>query len=103
MVTLSAGFIGRLPDFISALLANPSQIYYFQNDGGKICLTRFKNRVATSSEAQGLTRSRFAEAVAAWQALTLEEKETYNQNQRAKERRLPGYQFFLSQFMKGKI
>jgi len=46
---------------------------------------------------QQANRTKFADAVAAWQALTPDEKNVYNE--RAKRKHLPGYNLFLREYL----
>jgi len=50
------------------------------------------------SIAQQTNRGKFADAIAAWQALTDEQKHDYNQ--RVKRRGLDGYRLFISEYLK---
>jgi hypothetical protein len=102
-VLLSADARGMLPNGLNEFLANPDQLYYFQRDGAKTCLTRYTPNTHTPSEAELAAQQNFAAAVAAWQALTPEEKEFYDQAPGAHDRALPGYQFFISEFLRGRI
>jgi hypothetical protein len=102
-ILFSADARGMLPEFISQLLGTPGQRYYLQRDHGKTCLTRYTPNTHTPSEAEIATQLNFAAAVAAWQALTTEQKEVWNHDSRGEDRALPGYQLFLSEFLKGRI
>jgi len=95
--------IGLLPPIVSAALGMPGQKFYFQRDWGKICLTRYNRGPVTQTPALVASKSRFAQAVAAWQALSPEEKAAWNSDQRRHDFRLPGYQFFLREYLRGKI
>lgn len=102
-VLLSADAIGMLPNEYSQFLGDPDQLFYFQRDHGKTCLTRYTPRTSPPSEAELAGQLLFAQAVHAWQAMTPEQKEVWNTDPRRHEKRLPGYQFFLSEFMRGRI
>jgi hypothetical protein len=102
-VLLSAGARGMLPEGLNQFLANPDQEYYFQNDHGKTCLTRYTPPTGPPSAAQLEQRERMREARAAWRTLSQVQKDFYTQAKGAHDRALPGYQFFISEFLKGRI
>lgn len=58
---------------------------------------QFYPYVITHTAGQDVNRSKFADAVSAWQALTGEQKAVYNK--RAIGRRMFGYHLFLREFM----
>lgn len=102
-VLLSADARGMIPSVLNAYLGDPDQAFYFQRDWGKVCLTRFMNGPYEKTPARLARQEIFRQAVAAWQALTPEQKEIWNQDKRAADRALPGYDLFLSEFLKGRI
>jgi len=102
-VTLALDVTGMLPQVVSDLLGDPDQQYYFQNDHGKKCLTRYTPPSTPPTQAQLDAWAHFGDAVRAWQALTLEQKEVWNTDPRRHDFRLPGYQWFLRQWLRGKI
>jgi hypothetical protein len=57
----------------------------------------FYTYVITHSEGQNVNRTKFADAVAAWQALTAEQKAVYKN--RAVGRHMFGYHLFLREYM----
>jgi hypothetical protein len=103
MIFPALTIIGKLPQVVREMLGSPEQDFYFQRDGNKICLTRNNTPVLPPTEAQQERRSFFAQAVAAWQALTDQQKTAYSQAKDAHDRRLPGYQYFLHLYLSGKI
>lgn len=71
------------------------------SNGGKWDL-QDRARVSPSTPptpAQLAQRARMAAAVAAWHALTIEQKKTYNE--RASSRAVAGFNLFLSEYMRG--
>jgi hypothetical protein len=102
-VLLSADARGMIPSVLNAYLGDPDQAFYFQRDKGKVCLTRFNNGVYEKTPARLAQQEKMRQAVAAWQALPPEQKEIWNQDKRAADRRLSGYDLFLSLFLKGQI
>jgi hypothetical protein len=57
----------------------------------------FYTYVITHTEGQNVNRTKFADAVAVWQALTVEQKSVYNK--RAVGRHMFGYHLFLREYM----
>jgi len=103
LVLLSADARGKIPSGLNAYLGDPDQDFYYQRDHGKTCLTRFKNGPYVKTPARLAQQGIFRRAVAAWQALTTEQEEVWNHDSRGEDRALPGYQLFLSEFLKGRI
>jgi hypothetical protein len=103
MVFPALTIIGKLPAIVSQWLGRPEQDFYFQRDGNKICLTRNNTPVLPPTPDQVAQRYLFAQAVAAWQALSPTEKDAWNNDQRRHDFNLPGYQFFLREFLRGRI
>lgn len=95
--------IGKLPQAVRDALGRPDQDFYYQNDGGKICLTRNNTPPPEETPARAAQRALMAQARAAWRALSDEQRAAYSHDPRALDRRLPGYQFFISLFLKGRI
>jgi len=69
--------------------------------------SRGKQRIRVMTAYDKLAKShlspfqnKFAQAVAAWQGLSTAQKEFYNRSGEAKYRRLPGYNVYISQFLK---
>lgn len=58
----------------------------------------FFDNPVTFTTGQTATRTKFANAVLAWQNLALDEKKEYNR--RAEGRRFFGYHLFISEYMK---
>jgi hypothetical protein len=79
------------------------QKYYFQNDGGKICLTRFNNGPYIKTQPRIDQQQKFANAVASWKALDPQQKEAFGQEQEAKSRRIRGMDLYISRFMRDKL
>jgi uncharacterized protein YkuJ len=79
------------------------QRYYFQRDGGKICLTRYTPRPDPNTPKQQIQRDKLKAALAAWALLTPEQKEAYRFHPSAISRNLPARNTFLSLHMKGKL
>lgn len=102
-VALDADVTGMLPKSISELLGNPDQQYYFQNDHGKKCLTKHTPPSTQPTQAQLDQRQRMKGARSAWQSLTPEEKEVWNTDPRRHDFQLPGYQYFIRQWLRGLI
>ena len=76
------------------------QRYYYQNDGGKICLTRYTPHADPNSIPQQERRLKFKDAVIAWSALTADEKDFWKNHPEALSRRLPGRSLFISYFLR---
>lgn len=80
---------------------NPvSGIWRIQHKNGKRYTQRmafFDNRI-THTIPQNARRTKFASAVSAWQAFTLDEKKVYNI--KARGLNMYGYQLFISKYMK---
>ena len=74
-------------------------IYRIRNYGGKKYRERldFYDYVITHTETQQNNRSKFADAVFAWQGLAPAEKARYNK--RAVGRHYYGYQLFIREYM----
>lgn len=74
-------------------------IYRYQKLGKKRFVQRmdFYNYVITHTPAQQANRSKFADAISAWQALSLAQKEVYNE--KARGRHMSGYNLFIRYYM----
>lgn len=94
---------GKIPEDRMKEIDPTGQEYYFQNDAGKICLTRLNWPEHTDTPEWRATKDNFAAAVKAWQALDQETKDLWNTDPRRRQYNLPGYQLFLKLYMKGKI
>lgn len=79
------------------------QKYYFQRDGGKICLTRYTPRPDPNTPAQQAQRAKLIAANTAWAALPPPQREAYRFHPFALNNRLPPRQAFISLHMRGKI
>lgn len=78
-----------------------SGIYQMRRHAGGRTCTRidFYDYVITHTEPQQTNREKFAAGVAAWQALTAEQKIPYNK--RAIGKHMSGYNLFISEYMYG--
>jgi len=76
------------------------QRYYYQNDGGKICLTRYTPRPDPNTPAQQEYRLRFKDALLIWDLLTADEKDFWNRYPEALAENLPGRSVFFRYFIK---
>ena len=90
---------GAEPEIPSEPRAEPQE-YYFQNDGGKICLTRYTPRPDPNSDAQQEYRGRFRDALDTWSILTNEEKDYWNRHPEALAESLPGRSVFIRHFIR---
>jgi hypothetical protein len=103
MIMPGLRLIGKLPQAVRYALGRPDQDFYFQNDGGKICLTRNNTPPPAATPARLAQRELMRQARAAWRALTTEQKAIWNNDQRRHDFRLPGYQFFIREYLRGRI
>ena len=76
------------------------QRYYYQNDGGKICLTRYTPRPDPNTPDQQEYRLRFKDALSTWRLLTSEEKDFWNRHPEALSEHLPGRSIFIRHFIR---
>ena len=74
-------------------------IYRVRHRWGKVIQEKLPFYVPTNpqTEAQQANRQKMADAVAAWQSLTPEQKEIYNE--RAKGKNLTGNNIFISEYL----
>lgn len=79
---------------------NIAGIYQLRTINGRKVNVRevFYTPTQTWSQAKQNAQDKFAAGVLAWQGLTDEQKEVYNE--RAERYRLPGYNLFLREYMK---
>jgi hypothetical protein len=78
--------------------------YYSSQSGTELHLSRaYCIPVQPGTPGQLANWSKFSTAVANWQAFTPVQKEYYEQLSRAAGVNLPGYNYYISLFMLGKI
>lgn len=75
----------------------------FTKTPGRVFLCKHNLHAPLSIGAVLEARNKFAAGVAAWQALTQTEKEIWKRHSYARAFHLPGYNTFLSFYMRGKI
>lgn len=73
----------------------------YQRGFGKHRVTRKPGHRDAGTEAQGLQREKFLEAVAGWHALSVEDKAAYNAT--ADPMQMTGYQYYLKLCLTGVI
>lgn len=82
-----------------------SLVYYESKQHGflqKLTRTYFLPN-QPGSQSQLSNWSRFACAVCSWQQLSADQKKYYSELSMARGRQLPGYNFFISEYMRGRI
>lgn len=74
-------------------------IYQKYNRGGRRLYRKMKYYTPTYSDTEAIqaSRSKFADAIIAWRALTTEQQTRYNQ--KARTRRMSGYNLFIREYM----